>query len=88
MRGKHMNDEQDWHTEFYRGMDVHVSALPHDEKHSAWDYTVRISQPGDDAGSASELAAQSGDDADYATREAAIEAALAKGYAMVDALLA
>ncbi len=82
-----MSYEQNWRTELYRGMDVHVSALPRNDAHSSWDYTVRIGQPGEDAGSASELAATSGDDADYRTEHEAVEAALAKGYAMVDQLL-
>lgn len=79
--------EQDWRTEFYRGMDVHVSALPRDAAHSSWDYTVRVTQPGEDGGSASELTAQSGDDMDFASEEEAVEAAFIKGYAMVDRLL-
>jgi len=83
-----MTYEQNWQTEFYRGMDVHVSALPRDASHSSWDYTVRVSQPGEDAASQSELSAVSGDDADYPTAEAAVQAAFLKGYAMVDALLA
>jgi hypothetical protein len=78
--------EQDWRTEFYKGMDVHVCALPRDASHSAWDYTIRITQPGDDSGSASELTAQSGDDADYPSKKAALEAGFLKGYSMVDAL--
>jgi hypothetical protein len=82
-----MTNEQDWHTESYKGMDVHVSALPREASHSSWDYTVRITQPGDDASSESELAAEAGDDADYPTAEAAVQAAFAKGYAMVDELL-
>lgn len=81
-----MTDEQQWHTETYRGMDVHVSPLPH-QGSQAWDYTVRIAQPGEDAGSDSELNARSGDDQDYPTKEAAVEAGFAKGYEMVDALL-
>lgn len=78
--------EQDWHTEEYKGMEVHVSALPRDDAGSSWDYTVRVTQPGEDAGSQSELAAQSGDDADYATEEAALQAGFVRGYAMVDVL--
>ncbi|GAB3551512.1 hypothetical protein GCM10027343_35850 [Noviherbaspirillum agri] len=79
--------EQDWHTEVYKGMEVHVTALPRDETGTSWDYTVRVAQPGDDAGSQSELAAQSGDDMDYTTEEAALEAGFVKGYAIVDDLL-
>ncbi|HJV75505.1 MAG TPA: hypothetical protein VJ654_14865 [Noviherbaspirillum sp.] len=79
--------EQDWHTEEYKGMEVHVSALPRDDAWSSWDYTVRVTQPGEDAGSQSELAAQSGDDADYPSEEAALEAGFVKGYALVDDLL-
>jgi hypothetical protein len=82
-----MAHEQDWHTESYRGMDVHVSALPHKGKPASWDYTVRIAQPGEDTGSESELTAESGDDADYASRAEAVQAGFAKGYAMVDEML-
>jgi hypothetical protein len=82
-----MGIQQDWHTESYKGMDVHVSALPHDGSATKWDYTVRIAQPGEDSSSSSELTAESGDDRDYLTREAALEAGFAKGYAMVDELL-
>ncbi|RJG06089.1 hypothetical protein D3870_08790 [Noviherbaspirillum cavernae] len=80
--------EQDWRTELYKGMEVHVTALPRDDANSVWDYSVRISQPGDDAGSESELSAQSGDDADYPSEEEAVQAGFVKGYAMVDRLLA
>jgi hypothetical protein len=82
-----MSYEQSWRTEYYRGMDVHVSALPRNARHTSWDYTVRVTQPGDDAGSESELTAQAGDDANFDTEEAAIQSALLKGYAMVDSLL-
>ena len=82
-----MTGEQNWRTEYYRDMDVHVSALPHDAAHTSWDYTVRVTQPGEDAGSKSELTAESGDDADFPSEEAAVEAAFLKGYAMVDSLL-
>jgi len=82
-----MSYEQNWRTEFYRGMDVHVSALPRDDARATWDYTVRIGQPGEDAASISELMATSGDDAEYPNEAAAVQAALRKGYAMVDALL-
>lgn len=82
-----MTYEQDWNTDSYKGMEVHVSALARDDEHVRWDFTIRIAQPGDDASSASELTAQSGDDANYPTKEAAIEAGFAKAYAMVDQLL-
>ena len=82
-----MTFEQNWRTEYYRGMDVHVSALPRNARHTSWDYTVRVTQPGEDAGSESELTAQSGDDADFSSEEAAVEAAFLKGYSMVDGLL-
>lgn len=78
--------EQDWHTEIYKGMEVHVTALPRDDVGASWDFTVRITQPGDDAGSQSELAGQSGDDADYPSEEAALQAGFVKGYALVDEL--
>jgi hypothetical protein len=48
---------------------------------------VRISQPGEDSSSESELTAESGDDADYPSKEEAVQAGFAKGYAMVDELL-
>ncbi|HJV82871.1 MULTISPECIES: hypothetical protein [Oxalobacteraceae] len=83
-----MENGQDWHTESYKGMEVHVTALPRDDKASRWDYTVRVTQPGEDASSESELSAESGDDADYPSRDAAVEAGFVKGYTMVDALLA
>lgn len=82
-----MANQQDWRTELYKGMEVHVSALPRDAFRSRWDYTIRITQPGDDASAESELTAQSGDDDDYPSEQAAVQAAFAKGYAMVDALL-
>lgn len=82
-----MEPQQDWHTESYKGIDVHVTALPRDDARSSWDYTVRIAQPGEDTSAESELTAESGDDADYPSEEAAIEAGLLRGYAMVDELL-
>jgi hypothetical protein len=82
-----MKQDQDWRTESYKGMDVHVSALPHKDKAQCWDYTIRIAQPGDDSGSESELTAEAGDDADYPSREEAVQAGFAKGYAMVDEML-
>lgn len=83
-----VTNEQNWHTEMYRGMEVHVSPLPHAGSPGVWDYTVRIAQPGEDASYASELSARSGDDQDYPNEEAAVEAGFAKGYAMVDEMLA
>jgi hypothetical protein len=82
-----MAHEQDWRTEYYKGMNVNVTGLPRDPLHASWDYTVRITQPGDDSGSESELTAQSGDDADYASREEAVQAGLARGYSLVDDLV-
>lgn len=79
--------KQDWRTESYKGMDVHVCALRRSDLPQRWDFTVRISQPGEDTGSESELTAESGDDADYPSREAAVQAGFEKGYAMVDDLL-
>lgn len=81
-----MEQEQNWHTEAYKGMEVHVTALARDDGHSSWDFTVRIAQPGEDAGSESELTAESGDDRPYPSEEDAVEAGFVKGYAMVDAL--
>jgi len=82
-----MNPKQDWRTEEYRGMEVHVSALPRDRFRSRWDFTVRVAQPGEDSSSKSELTAESGDDAAYPSKEAAVQAGFAKGYAMVDELM-
>lgn len=81
-----MNPNQDWHTEAYKGMEVHVTALPKDEHGGVWDYTVRVTQPGDDSTSEGELTAESGDDADFPTEEAAVEAGFVRGYSMVDAM--
>jgi hypothetical protein len=49
--------------------------------------TQYASQPGDDASSDSEITQQSGNDGEYPTAAAALEAGFVKGYAMVDALL-
>jgi hypothetical protein len=81
-----MADQQDWHTESYKGMEVHVTALARDAAASSWDYTVRVAWPGDNAASDSELIAKSGDDADYPSKQAAIEAGFIKAYALVDNL--
>jgi hypothetical protein len=81
-----MEQKQDWHTEAYKGMEVHVTALPRDDEGSAWDFTVRVTQPGDDSTAEAELTAESGDDADYASEEDAVEAGFVKGYSMVDAM--
>jgi hypothetical protein len=82
-----MSYEQDWQTDLYKGMAVHVSALARNDARSSWDYSVRIAQPGEDATSQSDLAAESGDDTDYPTKAAAITAGFARGYAIVDELL-
>lgn len=81
-----MEPKQDWQTEEYKGMEVHVTALARDDKESSWDFTVRVTQPGEDSSTQSELAAASGDDADYPSEEEAVEAGFLKGYALVDAL--
>lgn len=81
-----MEENQDWHTEAYKGMEVHVTALPRGEGASSWDFTVRVTQPGDDSTSESELTAESGDDAAYPSMDAAVEAGFVKGYSMVDAM--
>lgn len=78
--------EQDWHTDVHKGMEVHVTALARSDG-GGWDFSVRIAYPGEDAASASELTAQAGDDADFSSAEAALEAGFQKGYAMVDQLL-
>jgi hypothetical protein len=82
-----MEPTQDWQTESYKGMEVHVSALARDAAKSSWDFTVRITQPGEDASSESELTAESGDDTCYPTKEAAVEAGFVKAYSMIDAML-
>ena len=81
-----MEPKQDWHTEEYKGMEVHVTALARGDAQAGWDYTVRVTQPGEDASSESELTVESGDDADYTSEDAAVEAGFVKGYALVDAL--
>jgi len=82
-----LNQEQSWRTEEYKGMDIHVSALPHGKEKGKWDYTVRVAQPGADASSAAELAAGSGDDDDFSSPEQAITAGLKRGQIMVDSLV-
>ena len=79
-----MENQEKWSTEMYKGMEVHVTALQKENAGQQWDYTVRISEPGVDASAESELAAESGDDADYASSAAALAAGFAKGYALVD----
>lgn len=81
-----MEQHQDWHTEAYKGMEVHVTALARDASCTCWDYTVRVTQPGEDSSSESELTAESGDDADYGSEDAAVEAGFVKGYSMIDAM--
>jgi len=82
-----MANQQDWHTEEYRGIEVHVSPLARGGDQASWDYTIRIAERGEDAGSASELSAASGDDGDFPSAEAAVEAGFKKAYEMVDAML-
>lgn len=79
--------DQEWRTEEYKGLAIHVSALPHEKERGKWDYTVRVAQPGADASAAAELAAGSGDDDDYSDVEQAIAAGLKRGQAMVDRLV-
>lgn len=81
-----MASEQDWQTELYKDMEIYVTALPHEGSHSLWDYTVRLAWPGEDPSSESEVIGKSGDDGDFPTPEAAIEAGLLKGHALVDNL--
>ncbi len=82
-----MKPDQEWRTESYKSMDIHVSALLHTNEPDKWDYTVRVAYPGTDAGTSAELAAGAGDDDDYADAEQAIAAGLEKGHAMVDRLI-
>jgi hypothetical protein len=79
-----MEQQQNWSTEQYKGMDVHVSVLQKEDGSHQWDYTVRISEPGADSSAESELSAESGDDGDYASPEEALAAGLKRGYALVD----
>ena len=79
-----MEKQENWSTEFYKGMDVHVTVLQKEDGSHQWDYTVRVSEPGADSTAESELAAKSGDDADYASPDEALAAGLARGYAIVD----
>jgi hypothetical protein len=81
-----MEEQQNWSTEHYRGMDVHVTTLQKEDGSHRWDYTVRITEPGADSSAESELSAESGDDGDYATAEEALAAGLKHGYAIVDRL--
>jgi hypothetical protein len=81
-----MVSEQSWRTEEYKGMDVHVTALPHDRSKSKWDYTVRVTDPGTDSSAVGALATGSGDDGDFLSEEEAVEAGFAKGYTLVDRL--
>ncbi|HEY8609577.1 MAG TPA: hypothetical protein VIM12_20865 [Noviherbaspirillum sp.] len=80
-----MANTQDWRTETYKGMEVHVTPLPRDG--GQWDFSVRVGWPGEDSSTGSELNAAAGDDADYPSREAAVAAGFAKGYRMVDEML-
>ncbi|MDO8305210.1 hypothetical protein [Herminiimonas sp.] len=79
-----MEKQENWSTELYKGMEVHVTTLQKEEAGHLWDYTVRVCEPGVDASAESELAAESGDDADYASRAEALAAGFVRGYAMVD----
>lgn len=81
-----MSREQDWRTEEYKGLDIHVSALPHQKEEGKWDYTVRVAQPGADASAAAELTAGSGDDDDFPTPEQAIAAGMKQGQKLIDRL--
>lgn len=79
-----MEEQQNWSTEQYKGMDVHVTVLQKEDGSGRWDYTVRVTEPGVDSSAEGELTAESGDDGDYAAPDEALAAGLARGYAMVD----
>lgn len=81
-----MDKQQEWSTEIYKDMEVHVTTLAKQNKPGFWDYTVRVCEPGVDAGSASELVTGSGDDDDFSSSDAALEAGFKKGYTLVDKL--
>jgi hypothetical protein len=88
--GGYMQDRQDWQTENYKGMEVHVCAVRHGNDGNdgdRWDFEVRVAQPGEDAAYESELTAETGEGAALPSREKAIEAGFAKGYALVDKLV-
>ncbi len=81
-----MEKQQNWSTELYKGMEVHVTVLQKGDVQHQWDYTVRVCEPGVDASAESELAAKSGDDADYMSANDALAAGFVRGYAMVNAI--
>lgn len=82
-----MTERQSWRTEEYKGMDIHVTALRHGDDNSKWDYTVRVTDPGVDSSALGALATESGDDDDYLTEEAAVQAGFARGCSLVDRLV-
>lgn len=82
-----MQKSQDWQTESYKGMEVHVCAVQHDGGEDSWDFEVRVAQPGEDAAYESELTAETSEGVALPSREKAIEAGFAKGYALVDKLV-
>lgn len=79
-----MEEQENWSTELYKGMEVHVTTLKKRKMKNQWDYTVRICEPGVDATADSELIVKSGDDTDYASPDKALAAGFKKGYALVD----
>ena len=83
-----MEQQQNWSTELYKGLEVHVTALKKDTATSGniWDYTIRICEPGVDATAESDLLTAAGDNDDYASQEEALAAGFEKAYAMVDEL--
>lgn len=81
-----MEKQQNWSTELYQGLEVHVTAIRKEDPPQLWDYSVRICEPGVDASAESELAAESGDDADYDTADEALAAGFSRGYELVDEL--
>ncbi|GGI16054.1 hypothetical protein [Oxalicibacterium faecigallinarum] len=83
-----MEQQQNWSTELYKGLEIHVATLKNsgDGSDHPWDYTIRICEPGVDATAESDLLTAAGDDGDYATAEEAFAAGFKKGYALVDSL--
>ncbi|WP_293778061.1 hypothetical protein [uncultured Oxalicibacterium sp.] len=82
-----MEQQQNWSTELYKGLEVHVAPLKKERKTgNLWDYTVRICEPAADSSAQSDLLTASGDDGDYASEEEALAAGFEKGYALVDQL--
>ena len=90
-----MTVQSNWRTEFYKGFDVYVLAIPRAERASGegatapsqWDFVVRICESGADPTAVETLVAHSHDERPLPTRAHAEDAGLIRGYGLVDALL-